>query len=614
LQGADELAAWLAVQKRREQTVIIGADAVLDGALNRHGLPTSGAAADDANVLLQLLPLVLDLAWSPPDPLRALELLTLPISPIPRGLARRLADALHTWPAVGSPPWQEALSAGLEGLDAERLAKVQPRVETLLTPTLPVNSDAPKAEVSRRVHTLIAWLEARRQAAGDSETAAWNAALAQCGLFEELLDATTLNSLTGPLLQRLAAESMAAVGKEAPYQAQAGLSFVDQPDGLLGPAPRIIWWGFSHDSVPKVHALPFTPAELTALAARGVTLPDAGKDALALAARWRRPLLQATEQLVLICPEGDNAGDVLHPHPLWDEVGARLAAGQTSTPLERRMPRSRKTPRTTTRELLPKPRARRAWKVQPASVKARQTESPSSLGRLLGCSFSWALQYTAKIRGGVSTRLATGPQLAGSVIHEILAAVLAKGVPASPEAAQAQAEETFDRLAPRLAAEYFRPGGEGARSNARFAAGRSAAELTRQLQVSNLGIAAVEEYVSRDALGSTLGGRADLVAGPPGVVIDFKRKYANAFREMLKKGTAYQLACYAYLHQKQGEGAYPDMAYFILESQQLLLTSPDTIPEAEAVSGPNAEETWLALEAGFEQVSKAVAEGERAGA
>ena len=51
-----------------------------------------GGSVDD-NVLLQVLPLALACLWSPPDPQRVLELLTLPVGPVRKDVAFRLVPS-----------------------------------------------------------------------------------------------------------------------------------------------------------------------------------------------------------------------------------------------------------------------------------------------------------------------------------------------------------------------------------------------------------------------------------------------------------------------------------------------------------------------------------------
>ena len=57
---------------------------------------------------MQVLPLAFALAWNPPDPKSLLDFLLLPVSPLPRWAANRLATSVAETPGVGGPLWQEA--------------------------------------------------------------------------------------------------------------------------------------------------------------------------------------------------------------------------------------------------------------------------------------------------------------------------------------------------------------------------------------------------------------------------------------------------------------------------------------------------------------------------
>ena len=118
LAAAEEVAAWIASHERAGGTLIVGSDPALDTALHRHGLPTTGAShAMRDGVPLQVLPLVLELGWSPQDPQRAYELLSMRASPVPAEVRWRLRRALNDWPAVDSDSWREKLAEGLAAID-----------------------------------------------------------------------------------------------------------------------------------------------------------------------------------------------------------------------------------------------------------------------------------------------------------------------------------------------------------------------------------------------------------------------------------------------------------------------------------------------------------------
>ena len=186
--AADAVAAWLAAAGDMTSTVIIGADPLLDAALRRHGLPTVGATAARCDSgLLEILPLIIQMGWSPPDPARALELLTLPTSPIPRGIRGRLVGALKKWPAVDSDVWRSALAEGLERIeDLKDRKRVADRLAVLLQPNIS-GARYPVAELKRRASTLIAWLQGMSglQEAGETDYAP---AIIQCSNFTQLLD------------------------------------------------------------------------------------------------------------------------------------------------------------------------------------------------------------------------------------------------------------------------------------------------------------------------------------------------------------------------------------------------------------------------------------------
>jgi hypothetical protein len=81
----------------------------------------------------------------------------------------------------------------------------------------------------------------------------------------------------------------------------------------------------------------------------------------------------------------------------------------------------------------------------------RAVESPSSAETLLGCSFAYALRYTADVRTGLASAVAApGPLLSGQIAHYVLARVFAVGALAPPAAAE-RAAAMVDRMLPELA-------------------------------------------------------------------------------------------------------------------------------------------------------------------
>jgi len=617
--AAEEVAAWLSMHEDLDGSVLIGGSPVLDAALQRHGLPATGAGtARPDSAILEILPLVLEMGWNPPDPQRALELVTLPISPIPRRIASRLAEALGEWPAVGSDLWQQKLEEGLAGLpEDDRRASVSDRIATLFKGTVSRSAEYPATEIRTRVELLRAWFSSRLEAekAPDSEELPafpkvggtfWWAGVEQCSVFLAMVDRAGLAGLPGAQLERFVQAASGSVNVPDPFPSQAGLHAVQRPGAIVGEAKRIVWWSFDLASAPSVQRLPVSAETRQILAQAGIHLPDPGSQALQLADHWRRPLFQASEALLLVCPRHGADGEDLFPHPFWDELAGRhgtdaLAALETAQPLFAREPKRAR------RAYVAPPRPTRAWAASADLLAPRQVESPSSLGDFLGCSLKWALNYHARLRPGRGTTIPGEALVLGKLLHEVVEAVLLED-PASPDRAHARAQEVFDHLAPRLVAWLFLPGSDALLSQTRRNAAESARHLTRLLQDTGLQVKATEEWLTRKGLGAKVGGRLDLLLGDPRAVIDLKLGGATSRREELENGTAHALAIYSYLSQ-EGSRPFPAVGYFILSDQILLTNDTQRFPSGERVEGPSMQEAWNAVQQAVMEKQRTLAAG-----
>ncbi len=596
LQAADDVAAWLACLEDRGGVVVVGADAVLDGALRRHGLPTLGGVAPALdNAVLQVLPLVLAMGWSPPDPQRALELLVLDASPVPRSISRRLSRSLHGWPAVDSDVWREALADGLASIDdEERRRRVEERV-TAIFRTSAIGERIPVAEVRRRIALVERWLHGR-MANSSGDAAKFGVALAQCAELSTYIDHLGIDPLEGPILQRIVQDATSAVAGSPRHAAQAGLAAVAVPGAVVGPARRVVWWNFARGAPLTPPPVPLNAAERRAFADAGLRLRNPSTEARHAAERARRPHLSATHSLLCVCPYHGENGDDQHPHALWDEVRARIDDPRRASVLEVGFPGSPTPPRVRADLALP-PAPRREWRVGAGSIDpVRTTESPTGAGSLVGCSLKWVLEYVAGIRGGDTAMLPEAEALLGRLAHEILRRVLTDGE-WTPENAAEEANRLFDTEGPRLAAPLFRPGADAERARARVVTGLAAARLFAFLQAGPRTVIAVETAIETEGLGTTLRGEPDLVLGEPAAVVDFKWSGATYRRGELEKGTAYQLASYSRL---VGRGiAFPAVGYLTLADQRLLANDPEAFPGCVRVDGPGPAVTWAALEQAY---------------
>lgn len=598
LAAADEVAASLAAMGSWGGVVLVGADAALDDALARHGLPRVGgeSAAPASTAIVKL---VIEAAFEPMDPAELHALVSLDPGPVPRGVARRLVRALCALPGRGAPAWREALEAGLAACDEERRPAIAARLALLLEPAARRGEAIAAGEVIRRLRAVSGWARGR---AGEEPSLLDVAARAEatCALIERLGRA----ALTRLELRRLCDEPDAGAG--AARAAEAGLAHVPRPGGVLGPADVIVWWGFSRDRAPAAPRLRLSQAERAALAASGVAPPDPGALMEAEAARWRRPLALASRALVLVCPRTDDAGERAFPHPLWDELTASMAEPAQAALLEvaeLALPARAVRRRVSRRGLpAPAPRARAG-----APIAPRDSESPSSLERLLGCSLSWTLHYRGRLEPGLSAGPGTpSPLLYGTLAHHVLAEVLGGGA-LPPGDAAARAEEVLARDLDRLCESLALPRHQVERAALRLAIVESARELGALIAELGASVRGTELTAAGALAGLTVQGTADLVLSDPDVVLDLKWGRRSSQRR-LESGTALQLATYAEL-LRRGEPR-PEVGYFILNRQELLGDGGSALPGARVPGTVRAGETWRAAEAAIAGRLAELARGE----
>lgn len=599
LEAAERIAAHLAGMQDLAGTVVVGADSVLDAALRRYNLPTTGAPlGTGGNALLEILPLVLACGWTPADPMRVLELLSLPVGPVPHGISFRLVNALHTWPAVGSAEWATALADGLAAIgkdeDRDRLAN---RLKTIFAPAASHGKPYGLKAIQDRVGMLIPWMQGRKQMPDEKRPDLWEAAIAQCSVFKRLVECSGLSELPDPMIGRLLAKAGAEVSATYIYPAEAGLSHVEEPGCVTGPATQVIWWAFTKNSARPPERPFLTRVEMDALKAVGVLIPDPGRLELAAAERRRRPLRLATQRLILACPRRDYDGTELAPHPLWDEIAGSLKDGNQIHRLEVSDLRSetalKKVNRTKRIILQPL----RDWKVK-TRILGRDVESASGAGSLVGCPLAWVLKYACQLKSGTIASLPAGDTLWGTLVHHIIERVVALK-PVNAKAAATAAGKVFDAEVPRLAASLYLPGGDSDRIMVRETAVKAVSRLWELVLTGTTTVVGSEKEYSGNGLGTKLNGPVDLVVDSPLRVVDFKWGGEKYREKSLSAGEAYQLALYGHLVAGGIQPACPG-AYFILKNQSLITNDRTAFPKADVVvSGPSAEDTWQAFEKAY---------------
>ena len=413
------------------------------------------------------------------------------------------------------------------------------------------------------------------------------------GRTAELVEAVDL--LGEPALDRDALRRLARDLSEPSWTwqpAQAGLAHVARPGAVLGPARTIVWWNFTRESAALPRPLMLTGPERQGLRDAGLEPPDAS---LAMAIEvdgWWRPLTQASEALILACPETDAQGEPTQAHPLWDDITASLSHHRFERTLVfAEIPYPVPAARV---DASPRPLVTPRRDIDVGSpVALRKIESPSSLEKLLGCPLTWALHYRGWLRRGALEPIAPAgsPALSGTLAHRILEQALLGDTDREDRVAE-QAGALFDAQIGTLAEDFELPRYQADRATLRRAIVESARELTRLRRKHGVREVATETKGQTEALGLTVEGFMDLVWDDPAVVLDLKWGKSRRLK-MLQDGTAFQLAAYAAMREAVGKPS--QTAYFVLLNQQLLAEPGGILDEdARDVGSHRVADIWKA--------------------
>lgn len=635
-EAASATAAILATLGQKRAVVIRGGDtSALDNALAVYGLPTQGwRSSSPWRAALQVLPLALELAFEPKDPYRVLELLTLPVGPFLGLTGRHLARALAKSPGIGSPLW-EATKIELTRV-VDTYAKQEPseahgssadeRGDRLLRRIAEwfehsgadAVTGASKADLQAVIERVRSWLISRLPGAPDDATLL--AAVRHTSSLRAALESDPRSTLNLVEVRRLAESILTAGAQVELIEERAGrIDHVDSPAGLGVSREVVVWWHFASESPPSA-GLPWRRQELSALWAAGIQFPDPRARLENQAASWRRAVLAATQQLILVAPL-TSAGTTLSPHPLWDELVARArldGAAQAQICLNTRellssSPRDLlQRPPLEALEAAALPGGQQEWVVPAEHMAPIDHFSSSSLNSLLGCPLQWALQYRARLNAGGHS-LPPLHLLSGTLGHRLVEVLHGQGAFNLPGAAlQESAEREIDALFVREGSILLRAGMAFERSQLRRQLVHSVIVLAGALRAAGLHIVAVEKPIEAEWRGVKLTGSIDLlVATSAGVhaIIDMKWGIAN-YRELLERGEALQLAVYAYATATdRGEQHLPEAGYFSLKQGKLLGLATELWPHAEQVVGPTLGETWKRIDATVDRVDLHVMNG-----
>ena len=624
-------AAFLAASPAKDALVVRCVDAApLESALDRHGLALQGHKSPSTwRPAAQILPLAIELAFEPRDPYRVLELLTLPVGPFRGTLGAMLAKAVARQPGIGGQEWLRRKT------DAERV--LRERHDTFQQTQGKSAADAAKlaeAHATARMQRVTDWLEIpgagaegatrvrlleitarvrawlQPQAAPDARSPdTYRAAYGQAKAFTEALTNHHADHLSREEAQHLFDSVARSENRHDLFVEQAGRQpHVTHPAAVLAAASTVIFWNFVAGTERRPRAIPWNGAELRALSGAGVHFVEPVRLLAVEADAWRRGVLAARERVVFVVPRSEK-GTATAPHPLWDEITARLGIDEDPAAISRitrDVPTLLRTDggglaAVTTLCALALPEARAVWKLPPVALAgddARGT-SATALQTLVSCPLAWVLEHRANLRFGAVAKVADGPLLSGNLSHRLVEELFNAGAFDLDEPAfLGSVETTLERLIRTEGATLLLQGAVFERAQLSGQIRRAMRELHRYIRAAGFRIAAVEEPI---AMQSTVGnphGRLDVrLTDKSGkdAVLDLKWG-ASTYRGLLEKGRAIQLAVYTQaLGASANRSSVPPAAYYAISSAKVLTSDP-RMKAPRTIDGLSLDETWKHVE------------------
>jgi len=611
LVAAEALAAWLAADPKDNEGLVfvLGKDtALLDHALAMVGLPRLGQSGESPHrALLQVLPLAYALAWDPPDPNRLLDFLLLPIGPLPRFAANRLANVVAESPGVGGQEWlaawddiEKKLAESEDVSPTERARRLAAWREFIEPQRHAPRTGMPRFVAKGIAERVSAWATKRSTASDDLLFRS----LAQIsGELAAAIDATEADRLDRLLIERMIEQAIGvgvsdptAVAEAAPWRA------VSHPGAIWGDAETVIWWHFADLSEAGASAI-WNVLELAALKDAGCPLDEPEHALRRIAAAWERPLRCARDRLLLIRP-ALAGGTETTAHPLWHSLVAKrprlleqisfcaegILGEETPVFAGRTLSRAPVAP-------VAPPDPRPEWVAPAGVIHGRALESATSLATLLACPLQWTLKYASRLYPGVRQSLPGMDNLVGTLAHRVAQEIFLPGAPPEAKAVDSFAARRLNELLPQIAATLLLPGAAGELVAARNSIPQALAELARFLHSENLSVVGVEsDFSVPDTLspGTGVSGRIDLLArNPKGrlVVVDLKWQRSDGWRRTeLKHGVALQLAVYA--RHVADEKVDVATGYFMLRQKRFLSGAPLSGGMTTVIEGPSPKETW----------------------
>jgi len=585
----DLISAWLLKSENSERLFILPpGDRTLERVLAASGAPSLGISSySSLRPIIQLLPLLCELLWEPLDPYRLLELLTLPITPIPLIAARKLAEAVASSPGIGGKSWKSALKDiedvlledSVEGKAKWAWTRASIK-DWLETNRYSLPTGVPKEALAELAKRVASWAGGRNLSDLEDDSQLKSLA-AQAAHLARIVECAPESCISQPQLRKLL-QLVLGEGQAHGEDAGAGhIDWVTTPEAILAPVQEIFWCGFTKGNAAGYQRSPWLKKEVSKLDTIGITLTDPDVDLARHVNGYERAVFAARSRLVLVIPDVEN-GSPAELHPLYDRFAVLMGRSIREIEIsssewlagDKRLNAIATIPVTPRKVPVPA----RFWNLpKNVVIRKREKESYSSLETVFDSPYKWVLSYGAKLREGAIQSIGSKSAIMGNLSHRLFEELFVKGEDCR-KWTQAAVEKKVDELLVTLlsteGAVFLLPGHLSERQTIIRRLKRAAWAMAGHIKDDGWRVKGTE-HSSEGTLGTqNISGSVDLLLDKSDgslAVVDLKWGKSKYLRQILLENRAIQLALYA--HMFKAKGKMPHVAYFSFSDA--MLVAPD---------------------------------------
>ena len=553
---------------------------ILDEAFMQEGLPSLGIQpASLARPTLQALKLIPNFLWTPVDPYKIMEFVSLPLKPLETELANRIAQQMAQTPGILGESWQAMLGQYFSELDerAEKESGIDVREIRqqyrfwFERRRFDVSGSVPKAEVEDIFQYLYIW--ATKTLEQKSNNPSLLTLAEQAKQVVDLLQTLPEKELTRLELERIVRTVYEPAPMQMSLQEVGRFPYIHQPNALTAPVRDLIWWNFTQNE-PDYFFSRWYDHERDWLNTLGIQLSSPATQNALLGFQRRHPIWMTQHRLILVIPE-TTEGETMLPHPLLGDLEAcfgsliKISTSEENQQLSRyfEIPHKVKIPF----RQLGKPSPFLQLK-NPEKLVERAEETFTSLESLLYYPYQWLFRHHIRLRKSSILSIVKDTTLLGNLAHRFFQNLLL--IPELSTWSKGEVDRWIDRESERLlhkeGAVLLMYGKEAERKRFLKRLKFAAWSLVNLLQGNEWSVQATELVLEGEFSNIKLNARADLVLAreTEQAILDFKWRGGLRRELMIKNEEDLQLALYAHL---LGEGeAKIHTAYFIMENGRLL--------------------------------------------